>query len=272
MSDQPGQPQNPYGQPLPPQGDGSGQGPDASQPTNPYGQQPPAYGEQPGQPASPYGQQPPAYGQQQDQAPYGQPAQGQSPYGQQQPYGAPAPTQGYGDQGYGAPGYGAPADPDRRPGTVTAGAWIAIVMSALGAAGSLLMAVVMVAMREPMLDELRRQPELDTAGVDLDSIVGLIVAVFVVSAILSVLGVVLGVFTLRRSNVARILLVVLSAITALLSLISIASGVSAVPMLAAIATIVLLFVGGANDWFARRKPATYGDPLGGTYGGSPYGG
>ena len=77
----------------------------------------------------------------------------------------------------------------------------------------------------------------------------------------------------RGSGIVLFCLVFLlgAVITALLSLISIASGISAVPMLAAIATIVLLFVGGANDWFARRKPATYGDPLGGTYGSSPYG-
>ena len=74
---------------------------------------------------------------------------------------------------------------------------------------------------------------------------------------------------LRRSNVARILLVISSAVVALFSLLSITSGVSAVWLVAAIAVIVLLFVGGAGDWFkgavaVRRAAATagYGGPAG----------
>jgi uncharacterized membrane protein HdeD (DUF308 family) len=275
VSDDHGQPRNPYGQPIPSGGEGSpestgtpaetpyGQQGPSEQP-NPYGQapqnpygQPPAYGQQP---QNPYGQQPAPYGEPQSPPPYSQ-----QPY-DQQPYGQPA-------QQYGAPaGYGfgpAAADPDKRPGTVTAGAWIAIVMSALTALGSLLVGAMAAVMREPMIEEMRRQPEVVDSGVDLDSIFGLVVVVFVIAGIMSLAGVVLGIFTLKRSNVARILLVVLSAITAVFSLIAIASGVSAVPLVAAIATIVLLFVGGAGDWFARRQPPSYGDPFAGTYGNQP---
>ncbi len=57
---------------------------------------------------------------------------------------------------------------------------------------------------------------------------------------------------LRRSNAARITLVVSSAVTALFSLLAIGSLVSAVTLLAAVAVIVLLFVGGANEWFQGK--------------------
>ncbi len=83
---------------------------------------------------------------------------------------------------------------------------------------------------------------------------------FIVFLVWSILGVVLGVWAMRRSNVARILLVVSSALVAIVSLVSIGSGLSALWLLAAIATIILLFVGGANDWYARRSataPQTY---------------
>ena len=63
-----------------------------------------------------------------------------------------------------------------------------------------------------------------------------------------------------------------SGVVALLSLIGVASGVSVVSLIAAVATIVLLFVGGAGDWFKGPSayagtPAPYGQP--GPYGGQP---
>ena len=70
---------------------------------------------------------------------------------------------------------------------------------------------------------------------------------------------------LRRSNVARILLVISASVTALLSLLSITSGISLVVLIAAVATIVLLFAGGASAWF-KRLPAYDGG-----YGGHPAG-
>ena len=81
----------------------------------------------------------------------------------------------------------------------------------------------------------------------------------------AVIGVLLGVFVLRRSNVARILLVISSAVVAVFSLLGITSGLSVVTLAAAVAVIVLLFVGGANDWFSGRGAApSYGAP---SYGG-----
>src|ERR671920_760725 len=135
--------------------------------------------------------------------PYGQDPYGQQPGGQPYPYGQQSP---YSQQPYGQQPGG-----DRRPGTVTAAAWITIVLSAITAA--------------------------------LFGFTGLGLVMWAIIAI------VLAVLVMRRSNVARILLVISSAVVALFSLLGVTSGVSAITLVAAIAVIVLLFVGGAGDWF-----------------------
>lgn len=197
---------------------------------NPYGQQPPAnpYGQPP---ASPYGQQPPAAD------PYGQqpPA---SPYGQQY-----------------APAYGGPParDPDKRPGTVTAAGITTIVLAGLSFLLYAVVAVATLVVRDDMIDaiedELTPSQRDSFSGDDLATFITVIVLVF---AVWCLIAVVLGIFAMRRSNVARVLLVISSVMTALISLLGITSGVSAVTLIGGVAVVVLLFTGGANDWFARR--------------------
>jgi hypothetical protein len=219
----------------------------------------------PGPTHTPYGQDP-----------YGPPPQG-SPYGQQpqaqQPYG----TQPYGQAPYGQQPYGQPTG-DRRPGTVTAAAWIAIVFSGITAVFLGLGALGLVVARDDVISEIEREMQSGATGTDVqldfdpESIVGVLVAVILVLLAWALVAIVLAVFVLRRSNVARILLVISSGVVALLSLIGIASGISVVSLIAAIATIVLLFVGGAGDWFKGPSayagmPAQYGQP--GPYGSQP---
>jgi hypothetical protein len=238
---------------------------------NPYGSEPPT---------NPYGQPvPPQQGQPQGpQNPYDQP-----PYGAQQPYGQqPQPQQPYASQPYASQPYGAdpyrvagpPGRGDQRPGTVTAAAWIAIVMSGLSALLFAFVAMMFLVAQDPLVEEMERQQDFQDLDIDAGSIVGLLVAVMIVFTLWAAAGVVLGAFVLRRSTVARILLVISASLVALLSLIGITSGVSLVSLVAAVATIVLLFVGGANDWFARRGPSSYDGGYGGGYDGpgSGYGG
>lgn len=233
--------------------------------------------QEPGPTHSPYGQDP-----------YGPPPSGQSPYGQQPTYGQqPAP---YGQQPYGqgyAQAYGQQPSGDRRPGTVTAAAWITIVFSGLSAALLGLIALVFVVARDEFIAGFEDEWARSGAGADVDidpeSLAGVIVAMFVFLAIWALIAVVLGIFVLRRSNVARILLVISSSVVALFSLIGIASGISVVTLGAAVGVIVLLFVGGAGDWFKgvghSATPAQYGQPYpgagqqgyGGTSSPSPYG-
>ncbi|MEZ5193460.1 MAG: hypothetical protein R2734_13820 [Nocardioides sp.] len=208
----------------------------------------------PGQ--NPYGQNP--YG----QAPAGQP----SPDSQPPPYGAP----GYSSSAYYASsaqaspaygtGYASPARSDKRPGTVLAACLVAIVSSVLTAIlfGFGLVAVFVA--KSDFLASVEDSPEMDTAGISGDSLYSIVVAVLVIGLVWSLAGILLGALALRRSQVARIMLVVSSVVVAMFSLLAIMSGFSALWLIASIATIVLLFVGGANEWYSRRdsQPAVPG--------------
>ena len=117
----------------------------------------------PGPTHSPYGQSDP-YGQQptSSQSPYGQQPSGQaSPYGQQPAYGGSA----YGQQ------------PGRRPGTVTAAAWISIVFSGLSAVLFGFTGLALLVARDEVIAEMQKVPEFQDAGIDADAAVGAIVAV-----------------------------------------------------------------------------------------------
>lgn len=194
-------------------------------------------------------QQPPPYGQA-GEPPYGQPQQ-PSGYPQQphpqQPYGAPAYPPQYA-------GYG-PVNPDRRPGTVTAAAITTMVLSGITGLLTLLGLVGLLVSKDDVMDAI--QDAMDEEGVsrsdfDVDAAYGAMVAVVGVFTVWCVIAFVLAIFVMRRSNGARITLVVSSAMAALFSLVAIRSIVSGLTLIGAIVVIVLLFVGGANDWFARR--------------------
>ena len=224
---------------------------------NPHPEQPdpgqgsgtPSYPPPSGQPQQPYGQQPPPQSQ-----PYGQPPYGQQPYGQQPGYGQPA----YGQQPY---GYQAPAyspygagSGERRPGTVTAAGVITLIFSGLTLALFAIIGIVVVAAKDEFITRIEDQPGFqDVSPSDVVAVVAVVCLVF---AIWCIIAMVLAVFTMRRSNGARIGLVISSALVAILSLLGITSGGSAVTLLAAIAVIVLLFTGGANEWFGRRNPGS----------------
>jgi hypothetical protein len=230
---------------------------------SPYGDPPPGqnpYGHPPGgQPVSPYGEQPAQnpYGAQppQQHNPYGQPAQ-PPPYSQQPPYGQqPAYAQqqpAYGQPGY---GYGRPTG-DKRPGSVTAAAVITLIVSGLSLLVLLLLFVSIVASGDEVRAEIARQLRSQDASVsvaDLELALDVIAVISAAFAVWSLIACALALMVLRRSNAARIMLVVSSAVTALitlvLALIAILPGLN---LIASIAVIVLLFVGGANEWFKGK--------------------
>jgi hypothetical protein len=190
---------------------------------------------------------------------------GQDPYGQQ-PGGQPSP---YGQQ----PSYGQQPAGDRRPGTVTAAAWITIVFSALTAVLFGFTGLALLVARDQVITEIERVPEFQDANIDADAAVGVIVAVVLGLVIWALIAIVLAVLVMKRSNVSRILLVISSAVVALFSLLGVTSGLSAVTLIAAIAVIVLLFVGGAGDWFKGTPSGGSGSypAYDGQYGGQPYG-
>ena len=225
---------------------------------SPYGETPPRqnpYGQPSSEPpASPYGE-PPA-----QQNPYGQPAQ-QNPYGQpeqQNPYTQPTQPPAYGQQApYGQQppyghGYAGPAS-DKRPGSVTGAAVITLIFSGLSLLLYAFILIALIVARNEVLDAITQEPDFEDLGISPDSAFGAIVAFVAVFLVWCVIACVLAVLVLRRSNAARITLVVSSAMTALFSLFAIKGLVSGITLLAGIAVIVLLFVGGANDWFKGRN-------------------
>lgn len=187
------------------------------------------------------------------------------PYGQQ-PAGQ---AYGYGQQPYGTP----PATSgDKRPVTVTAAAWITIVFSALTALVFGLGGVGLLVARDEVIAEMEKVPEFRDANVDADAAVGVLVVFLLGFVIWCLIAAVLAIFVLRRSNVARILLVISASVAAVLALLGVTSGISLVPLVACLATITLLFVGGAGAWF-KQVPAAAGYPGGPTgYSSTPYGG
>lgn len=205
---------------------------------NPYGQ--PPSGEQPsGQPGSPYGASPP------QQNPYGQPPA----YGQQSPYGQPAP---YGPGSpYGQPGYPGPVG-DKRPGTVTTASVITLIFSGLSLLVYAFVMIALVVAKDEVIEAITDEPDFQDLGISGDSAFGAVVAIVAVFLVWTLIACILAVMVLRRSNAARITLVVSSAAAAVFSLLAIGSGISAVNLIASVAVIVLLFTGGANDWFKRR--------------------
>jgi hypothetical protein len=185
--------------------------------------------------------------------PYGQPSYGQPPY-VQAPYGQPPYHHNpYGQPGYGMPGYGAPLrDPDARPGTVLAAGIITLVSSGLVL---LLLGIVlffMLAARSDFMEGFGDEAGFSSSEADgwyTGILVGLLVlVVWCLAAIL------LAVLALRRSNVARIVLVVSASVAALVSLLAITSGISLLTLVAAVAVIVCLFTGGAGDWYHHEHP------------------
>jgi hypothetical protein len=208
------------------------------------GQQPPAY---PPPQANPYGQpapqQPPAQQPPGPAQPFGQPA-----YGQQPAYGAPAPA------------YGAPAGPpsDKRPGTVTAAAVNTIVLSAVAIVGGVLAVFGILVARDEIVAEVERQIAADPTmeqqlqGFDPSFVVTITIGVVIGFAVWALLAIVLAVLAMRRSSVGRIGLVVSSVLTALLAVLP--TFTTIVPvfwLIGSIAVVVLLFTGGASQWYSR---------------------
>lgn len=151
-------------------------------------------------------------------------------------------------------------DPDKRPGTVTAAAVISILFSAISALLFGALTVAFLVARDGIVDaiddEVAGQSQFeDFSAADIAD-VGLVV--MGILTVWCLIALVLAVLALRRQNWARITLVISAAVSAVLSLLSFAAIFPLVTLIAAIATIVLFFTGGANDWYSRKgNPAPY---------------
>ena len=153
--------------------------------------------------------------------------------------------------------YGRPLGNDERPGTVTAAGWITLILSGLTALLFGFFTLAMIVAKDDIIDGDRPGSSLDAGCVPATSTPRTPTASFLVVMLVftawCVIACVLAVFAMRRSNVSRILLVISATVAGLLSLLAIGSVVSALWLLACIAVVVLLFTGGAGDWYARRR-------------------
>jgi len=215
------------------------------------------------------GQQPPAYGQQ------------QPPYGQQQPYGESGPPathpgqpeqQGYGQQpGYGQQqshgqyGYGQPSPyPTRRPGTVTAAAWITIIMSALTGGLWVLFGLLLLVPSESEVREYfagadgdQARQQLDDAGVSVDDVVSTLDVfggVSIAVGLLFLLGILPAIWLLKGSSAARILVTIAAAVSLLIGLFFTVTGIIGIVwVIPSIAVLLMMYLGEAGSWFAGKK-------------------
>jgi hypothetical protein len=244
--------ENPYGQnpqqpPQPPQNP-YGTGPGES----PYGEQPVQPPSQPAEPP-PYGQQPYADQAAEPVQAAGQPnPYGQNPYGGGAPYAQQPPAGPLGD---GLDMYGRPLGTDARPGNVTAAGWITLIFSGLTFVLFAFITFALFIAKDDAITEIDKQIRESGGSSDFNGndAYGVIVGVLLVITIWCLITCVLAVFAMRRSNVARIMLVISSAVSGAICLLGITSVVSAVPLLACVGVIVLLFTGGSNAWFAGRR-------------------
>ena len=244
-SERPGPPPTQgFGSPTPP----SHEGGHGSQ------QYPPQYPQQ-----SPQGTG--SYPQQGQGGSYPQQDQGQGSYTQGQSW--PPPAYGQQPQQYSSGGQdwgqqggqqgGPQRDAEKRPSTVTTAGVLTWVFSGLTAALYLVIVLMLVVAKDQLLTALEQEPALAQMDIDGDTVVA---ALWVMSAILILWcfsAAVLAFLAMRRLNWARYALVVSAAFTAILSLLAIGSLVSALPLIAAVAVIVLLFTGGANQWYSRKS-------------------
>ncbi|MFS3127264.1 hypothetical protein ACLM5J_02555 [Nocardioides sp. Bht2] len=183
------------------------------------------------------------------------------PYGQQptpqQPYGEPYPQQPQGEP-YPQQQWGAPqqpwqggTDPNRRPGTVLAAGIVTWICAGLAFLVGGLFALFGAVARDDLIKELRSDDEfmkaIDDLGITIDNVADGVLWVGLVTAVLALLAMITAIFVVRRSSAARIVLTVLSGLTVVIT------AIAFIPLvIGPVVVIVLMYVGGANAWFARR--------------------
>ena len=158
---------------------------------------------------------------------------------------------------------GMPGGRDRRPGTVTAACVTTLVFAGLTLVLFGITLLGMLAAREEFTDLVEQDPSFARAGIDVDEAYGVVVGIVGFLALWCVVACVLAVMALRRSNGARIALALSAVLSAVLSLFAaLGAVVPVIVTVASVAVAVLLFSGGANDWYAGRPAGHAGPPHG----------
>ena len=151
--------------------------------------------------------------------------------------------------------YGRPLAREPRPGTVTAAAWITLIMAGLTGALFGFITLGMLVAKDDVVTEMDKAfaEQGVTGDFSAEDAYGFFVFALVVLTLWCIIACVLAVFAMRGSNVSRILLVISSVVAGLLSLVAIGSVISAVWLLACVAVVILFFTRGAGEWYQRRR-------------------
>jgi len=167
------------------------------------------------------------------------------------------PSQYAGQPGYPQPTYGQSRDPDKRPTTVTIAAWLTWGFSALTLLAFGVVALVMIAARDQLLDSLEADASFQALDLTTNEVMAVLWVMSAVVLFWCAASIALAILAYRRVNWARITLVVSASFAMLFSLAAFPVGL--LHAMAAGATIALLFVGGANQWYSRsgRIPGPY---------------
>jgi hypothetical protein len=177
----------------------------------------------------------------------------QPPHPPNQPYPGYA---GYPAMGYPQP----PRDPDRRPTTVLIAAVLTWLGAGAAALGMVVFVLVLATGGDAFVDEFNRAAEGSQLRLGRDEVLAAGWAIASLFLVWSLVAMVLAYLAFRRSNAARIVLAVSAGMTALVSLVMILSGVSLLTLALSVTAGILLFTGGANEWYSRRSRPGQGYP------------
>lgn len=198
--------------------------------------------------------------------PYG--ASGTGPAGWPSPYATgPGDTPPFGSPAFGTPSsWDAPRAGARRPGSVTAAAWITWISCAVTTLLLVLLVVLLLVERVQLVTELRRNPNIADAGYTTDQLVAALWVVAAIGIFWALAAGALAVLAFQGYRAGQVGLVVSAAMAGIIGIATLV-----VPVLA-LATVVLLLLGPSNRWFATRRtpgPPPNGPPPNGPPGWPP---
>lgn len=145
--------------------------------------------------------------------------------------------------------------PVRRPGTVTAACAMTWIFSTIALVLAVLFAFAALVSRDEVVDQIEQDENFRDLDVSADSFVGALTGASVAIAVLSLLAIVFAVMAFRGSSVGRVLLVLCAVVGAVLALLLSLALIPFLWVIACVTSIVLLFVGGAGDFFRAKRHA-----------------
>ncbi|GAA5155429.1 hypothetical protein GCM10023340_40680 [Nocardioides marinquilinus] len=158
--------------------------------------------------------------------------------------------------------YGGSGAPTKRPGTVTAAAIITMVFGALTTLGcGILGLTLLLADKSDVINDLQdrlgdQSTFDDYSFEDWENVLSAAGIIFLVLAVWALISIALAVGAMRGSNGARIMLIISAGVSIVVSLVgTLIFLFPGLNLIAAIAVIVLLFTGGAGDWYRAKKNA-----------------